>query len=183
MLIQHLLTERLFRTVFDTPTSPAATSSPTKSRSVIDALISHSLSRDVILSTAWTASTPPSSVRRRNDQRLFAEAALSSTLSYEQFFQGFSVKGRGYARHRLHPAADRRFHGEAASPPSLEREFGPFAGRRGGFTSSIRFVGTGNFIVRMMREIPRTALVAQVRVGAALQRGDAAALLHRQHEH
>ena len=45
------------------------------------------------------------------------------------------------------------------------------------------FVGTGNFIVRTMREIRRTALTEKIHDRVALQRGYAAALLHRVDEH
>jgi len=42
---QHLLTERLFRTIFDNPNSPAATPSRPKWKRVIDALMIQSFSR------------------------------------------------------------------------------------------------------------------------------------------
>ena len=46
------------------------------------------------------------------------------------------------------------------------------------------FVGTGNFITRVMQEIKTSRLPQQYKEGIALQRNHAAAaLLHRQHEY
>ena len=75
---------------------------------------------------------------------------------YEQFFQGFSVKvadthGIVYTPQ---PIVDFMVKSVAAI---LEREFGRSLGDEGVHIID-PFVGTGNFIVRMMREIPRTAL-------------------------
>ncbi len=180
MLIQHLLTERLFRTVFNNgPTSRGATSSPSRSRSVIHALTSHAFSRDEFLGSLdrfygaieRTAATISD----------FSQKQHFLNTVYEQFFQGFSVKvadthGIVYTPQ---PIVDFMVKSVAAI---LEREFGRSLGDEGVHIID-PFVGTGNFIVRMMREIPRTALRTQVCFRVALQRSDAAAVLHRQHEH
>ena len=75
---------------------------------------------------------------------------------YEQFFQGFSIKvadthGIVYTPQ---PIVDFMVRSVAAI---LEREFGRSLADEGVHIID-PFVGTGNFIVRMMREIPRTAL-------------------------
>ena len=154
MLIQHLLTERLFRTVFNRPAFTRRNVIAFEIENVIDALTSHSFSRDEFLSSL--------------DRFYGAIERTAETISdfshkqhflntvYEQFFQGFSVK-----------VADT--HGIVYTPQPivdfmvksvaeiLEREFGRSLADEGVHIID-PFVGTGNFIVRMMREIPRTAL-------------------------
>ena len=154
MLIQHLLTERLFRTVFNRPAFTRRNVIAFEIENVIDALTSHSFSRDEFLSSL--------------DRFYVAIERTAATISdfshkqhflntvYEQFFQGFSIK-----------VADT--HGIVYTPQPivdfmvksvaeiLEREFGRSLADEGVHIID-PFVGTGNFIVRMMREIPRTAL-------------------------
>ena len=154
MLIQHLLTERLFRTVFNRPAFTRRNAIAFEIENVIDALTSHSFSRDEFLSSL--------------DRFYVAIERTAATISdfshkqhflntvYEQFFQGFSIK-----------VADT--HGIVYTPQPivdfmvksvaeiLEREFGRSLADEGVHIID-PFVGTGNFIVRMMREIPRTAL-------------------------
>ena len=154
MLIQHLLTERLFRTVFNNPDFTRRNVIANEIASVIDALTSQSFSRDDFLG--------------RLDSFYVAIERTAETISdfsqkqhflntvYEQFFQGYSVK-----------VADT--HGIVYTPQSivdfmvksvaaiLEREFGRSLADEGVHIID-PFVGTGNFIVRMMPEIPRTAL-------------------------
>lgn len=154
MLIQHLLTERLFRTVFNRPAFTRRNVIAFEIENVIDALTSHSFSRDEFLSSL--------------DRFYVAIERTAATISdfshkqhflntvYEQFFQGFSIK-----------VADT--HGIVYTPQPivdfmvksvaeiLEREFGRSLADEGVHIID-PFVGTGNFIVRMMREIPKTAL-------------------------
>ena len=154
MLIQHLLTERLFRTVFNNPDFTRRNVIANEIASVIDALTSHSFSRDDFLG--------------RLDSFYVAIERTAETISdfshkqhflntvYEQFFQGYSVKvadthGIVYTPQ---PIVDFMVRSVAAI---LEREFGRSLADEGVHIID-PFVGTGNFIVRMMREIPRTAL-------------------------
>ena len=154
MLIQHLLTERLFRTVFNRPAFTRRNVIAFEIENVIDALTSHAFSRDEFLGSL--------------DRFYIAIERTAATISdfshkqqflntvYEQFFQGFSVK-----------VADT--HGIVYTPQPivdfmvksvaeiLEREFGRSLADEGVHIID-PFVGTGNFIVRIMREIPRTAL-------------------------
>ncbi|MCY4079591.1 MAG: N-6 DNA methylase [Caldilineaceae bacterium] len=154
MLIQHLLTERLFRTVFNRPAFTRRNVIAFEIENVIDALTSHAFSRDEFLSSLdrfyvaieRTAATI-------ND---FSQKQHFLNTVYEQFFQGFSVKvadthGIVYTPQ---PIVDFMVKSVAAI---LEREFGRSLADEGVHIID-PFVGTGNFIVRIMREIPRTAL-------------------------
>ncbi len=154
MLVQHLLTERLFRTVFNRPAFTRRNVIAFEIENVIDALTSHAFSRDEFLGkldrfyaaierTAATISD-------------FSQKQHFLNTVYEQFFQGFSVKvadthGIVYTPQ---PIVDFMVRSVAAI---LEREFGRSLADEGVHIID-PFVGTGNFIVRMMREIPRTAL-------------------------
>ena len=154
MLIQHLLTERLFRTVFNRPAFTRRNVIAFEIENVIDALTSQSFSRDEFLGSL--------------DRFYVAIERTAATISdfshkqhflntvYEQFFQGFSIKvadthGIVYTPQ---PIVDFMVRSVAAI---LEREFGRSLADEGVHIID-PFVGTGNFIVRMMREIPRTAL-------------------------
>ena len=166
MLIQHLLTERIFRTVFSNPDFTDRNVIAREIETVIKALTEQAFSRDDFL--------------RSLDRFYLAIERAAATISdfsqkqgflntvYEQFFQGFSVR-----------VADT--HGVVYTPQPivdfmvrsvdqiLKTEFGNEHGERAATraapTISDRnvhiidpFVGTGNFIVRTMREIRPTAL-------------------------
>ena len=154
MLIQHLLTERIFRTVFSNPDFTNRNVIAREIESVINALTSQSFSRDDFLQSLdrfyvaieRTAATI-------ND---FSQKQHFLNTVYEQFFQGFSVK-----------VADT--HGIVYTPQPivdfmvksvehiLQTEFDRSISD-GGVHIIDPFVGTGNFVVRMMREIRKTAL-------------------------
>ena len=154
MLIQHMLTERLFRTVFNNPDFTRRNVIANEIAKVIDALTSQTFSRDEFLKSLdhfyvaieRTAATIAD----------FSHKQHFLNTVYEQFFQGFSVKvadthGIVYTPQ---PIVDFMVRSVAAI---LEREFGRSLADEGVHIID-PFVGTGNFIVRMMREIPRTAL-------------------------
>ena len=154
MLIQHLLTERIFRTVFDNPDFARRNVIAVEIEKVIDALTSQSFSRDDFL--------------RNLDRFYVAIERIAATINdfsqkqgflntvYEQFFQGFSVK-----------VADT--HGIVYTPQPivdfmvksvdqiLKTEFNRSLSDSGVHIID-PFVGTGNFVVRVMREIQKTAL-------------------------
>lgn len=154
MLIQHLLTERIFRTVFHNPDFTHRNVIAVEIEKVINALTSRSFSRDaflrdldrfykVIEATAATIED-------------FSHKQHFLNVVYEKFFQGFSVK-----------VADT--HGIVYTPQPivnfmvhsvediLQKEFGKSLSSRDVHILD-PFVGTGNFIVRVMQEIKRTAL-------------------------
>ena len=154
MLIQHLLTERIFRTVFDNPDFTRRNVIANEIEKVIDALTSQSFSRHEFLQSLdrfyvaieRTAETI-------ND---FSQKQHFLNTVYEQFFQGFSVK-----------VADT--HGIVYTPQPivdfmvksvehiLQTEFDRSLSDAGVHIID-PYVGTGNFIVRIMREIRKTAL-------------------------
>ena len=154
MLIQHLLTERLFRTVFNRPAFTRRNVIAFEIENVIDALTSQSFSRDEFLGSldrfyVAIEAPPPRSA-------IFRTSSTFLNTVYEQFFQGYSVNvadthGIVYTPQ---PIVDFMVRSVAAI---LEREFGRSLADEGVHIID-PFVGTGNFIVRMMREIPRTAL-------------------------
>ena len=168
MLIQHLLTERIFRTVFDTPDFTRRNVIAKDIEEVIDALTSQSFSRrDFLRPLDPFYATIELTAATIDD---FSQKQGFLNTVYEQFFQGFSVK-----------VADT--HGIVYTPQPivdfmvrsvdqiLKTEFGDEedegrAATRTAPTISDRdihiidpFVGTGNFIVRIMREMRRTALM------------------------
>ncbi len=154
MLIQHLLTERIFRTVFSYPDFIQRNIIAREIETVINALTSHAFSRDDFLKPLNHFYVAIEEVALRISDYSQKQHFLNTV--YEQFFQAFSVK-----------TADT--HGIVYTPQPivnfivksvayiLEPEFG-----RSLFDSGVHiidpFVGTGNFIVRIMQEIPRTAL-------------------------
>ena len=159
MLIQHLLTERTFRTVFDNPDFTRRNIIAKEIEKVIDALASRAFSRSEFL---------------RNLDRFYRaverEAATLVDFSqkqhflntvYEQFFQGASAD-----------VADT--HGIVYTPQPivdfmvksvdflLQTEFGRSLSDTGVHIIDA-FVGTGNFIVRLIREIDEFRLEEKYR--------------------
>ena len=154
MLIQHLLTERIFRTVFSNSEFTRRNVIAREIETVITALMSHAFSREDFLRSLdpfyvaieRTAATI-------ND---FSQKQGFLNTVYEQFFQGFSVE-----------VADT--HGVVYTPQpivdfmvrSVEEILGAEFNRSlsdSGVHIIDPFVGTGNFIVRTMREIRPTGL-------------------------
>ena len=154
MLIQHLLTERLFRTVFDNPDFTRRNVIANEIEKVIDALTSHSFSRDGFLQSLDRFYISIEDTARTISDFSQKQGFLNTV--YEQFFQGFSVK-----------VADT--HGVVYTPQPivdfmvrsveeiLQTEFNRSLSDSGVHIID-PFVGTGNFIVRIMREIQKTAL-------------------------
>ena len=154
MLIQHLLTERIFRTVFDNPDFTRRNVIANEIEKVIDALTSHSFSRDGFLQSLDRFYIAIEDTARTISD--FSQKQGFLNTIYEQFFQGFSVK-----------VADT--HGVVYTPqPIVDFMVRSVEGILGAeFNRSLSdsgvhiidpFVGTGNFIVRIMREIQKTAL-------------------------
>ena len=154
MLIQHLLTERLFRTVFSNPDFTRRNVIANEIEKVIDALTSQSFTRDSFLQSLDRFYV----AIERNAARItdFSQKQEFLNTVYEQFFQGFSVK-----------VADT--HGIVYTPQPivdfmvrsveeiLKTEFNRSISDPGVHIID-PFVGTGNFIVRIMEQIQRPAL-------------------------
>jgi predicted helicase len=154
MLVQHLLTERLFRTIFDNPEFARRNAIAAEVERVIGELVSQSFSR-----TEYLKSLDPFYLAIENAARTisdFSEKQLFLNGIYERFFRGYSVK-----------VADT--HGIVYTPPqiveymcgaveeALKREFG-LSLSSPGVTILDPCTGTGNFIVHLMRRISKRDL-------------------------
>ena len=154
MLIQHLLTERIFRTVFDNPDFTRRNIIAREIENVIEILIQNTFSRDEFLKPL-----NPFYIAIENAATLckdFSQKQEFLNTVYEQFFQGFSIE-----------VADT--HGIVYTPQPivdfmvksvaqiLETEFNRSLSDTGVHIID-PFVGTGNFIVRLMQDIRATTL-------------------------
>ena len=154
MLIQHLLTERIFRTVFSNSEFTRRNVIAREIETVITALMSHAFSREDFLRSLDPFYVAIEHTAATIDDFSQKQGFLNTV--YEQFFQGFSVE-----------VADT--HGVVYTPQpivdfmvrSVEDILGAEFNRSlsdSGVHIIDPFVGTGNFIVRTMREIRPTAL-------------------------
>jgi len=154
MLVQHLLTERLFRTVFNNPEFVKRNAIAAEVERVIDALVSKSFDR-----TEYLKGLDRFYVAIEGAARLlpdFGEKQHFLNTVYERFFQGYSVK-----------VADT--HGIVYTPQEivnfmcasvaevLEKEFGKSLSIPDVFIID-PCTGTGNFIVNLLRRMPRRDL-------------------------
>ncbi len=154
MLIQHLLTERIFRTVFDNPDFTRRNIIAREIENVIEILIRNALSR-----TEFLKPLNPFYIAIENAATLckdFSQKQHFLNTVYEQFFQGFSVE-----------VADT--HGIVYTPQPivdfmvnsvehiLKTEFDRSLSDTGVHIID-PFVGTGNFIVRLMQDIQGSTL-------------------------
>ncbi|MCS4221406.1 type ISP restriction/modification enzyme [Salinibacter ruber] len=154
MLIQHLLTERIFRKVFKNPDFVRRNVIAREIENVIEALTSRSFSREEFLKQLDRFYIAIEEAAEAAED--FSEKQEFLNSIYEQFFQGFAVD-----------VADT--HGIVYTPQPivdfmvnsvsglLNKEFD--VGLEDDDVHVLDpFVGTGNFIVRTMREIPRKSL-------------------------
>ena len=154
MLIQHILTERIFRTVFKNPDFTRRNVIAHEIEKVVDALTAQAFSRAEFLRRFdhfyRAIETTAATIEDFTEKQEFLNAV------YEKFFQGFSVK-----------VADT--HGIVYTPQPvvnfmvrsveeiLQQEFGKTLSSKDVHILD-PFTGTGNFIVHIMQEIKRTAL-------------------------
>lgn len=149
MLIQHLLTERIFRSVFNNPDFAQRNIIAVEIEKVINALTAKSFSRSHFLSKLDRFYGAIEETAATIDDYGHKQDFLNRI--YERFFQGFSVK-----------VADT--HGIVYTPQPivnfivksveeiLQKEFGKSLVDKGVHILD-PFVGTGNFIIRVIREI------------------------------
>ncbi len=154
MLIQHLLTERIFRTVFDNPDFTRRNIIAREIENVIDVLTERTLNRSEFLRPLepFYAAIEKTAATITD----FSQKQGFLNTVYEQFFQGFSVK-----------IADT--HGIVYTPQPivdfmvksvehiLQTEFDRSLSDSGVHIID-PFVGTGNFIVRIMQELDPISL-------------------------
>jgi len=154
MLVQHLLTERLFRTIFDNPEFTRRNAIAAEVERVIDALMRQSFSRAEYLKSLDSFYLAIEAAARTIAD--FSEKQLFLNNIYERFFRGYSVK-----------VADT--HGIVYTPPqiveymcgaveeALKREFGLTLSSPGVVILD-PCTGTGNFIVHLMQRISKRDL-------------------------
>ncbi len=149
MLVQHLLTERLFRTVFDTPEFTKRNVIAAEIETVIDALTSQSFSRAAFLSQLDYFYTAIESLARTITD--FGEKQGFLNTIYERFFQGFSpdtadTHGIVYTPQ---PLVDFMC---ASVEHVLKTQFGKSLSDQG-VSILDPCTGTGNFLVNILRRI------------------------------
>ena len=159
MLVQHLLTERIFRRIFDNPEFTRRNIIAAEIEKVIDSLTKRHFSRDAFLRDLdpfYKAIEEAASTTESYSQK---QAFLNSV--YERFFQGFDRK-----------QADT--HGIVYTPQPivdfmvrsveeiLKSEFGRSLSDKDVHILD-PFVGTGNFITRVMQEIKTSRLSQKYR--------------------
>ena len=154
MLIQHLMTERIFRRIFDNPDFTRRNVIAVEIEKVIDSMTAKQFSRNEFLKDLdhfyRAIELAAESTQDYSEKQQFMNSV------YERFFQGFSPK-----------EADT--HGIVYTPQPivdfmvrsvediLKKEFGRSLSDKGVHILD-PFVGTGNFITRVMKEIKTTAL-------------------------
>jgi predicted helicase len=154
MLIQHILTERIFRKIFDVGEFMQRNNIAAEIEKVVIALTSRSFSRDKFLkeldrfyvAIEDAAGTIPN----------FSEKQNFLNTVYEQFFQGFAVKRADTLGIVYTPQEIVDFM-LASVEEILKTEFGRTLGDPGVHVID-PFVGTGNFMVNLIRRLPKTRL-------------------------
>ena len=110
MLIQHLLTERIFRTVFNNRDFTRRNIIAREIENVIDALTSQTFDRNQFLQ-----SLDPFYVAIEQTAATITDFSQKQgflNTVYEPVFSRFFHQSRGHTRHRLHTTTDRRFYGK-----------------------------------------------------------------------
>lgn len=159
MLIQHLLTERIFRKVFNNPDFARRNIIAAEIEKVIAALTSRSFNRfeflkklDHFYVAIEETATHISDFHQKQD--------FLNTI-YEKFFQGFSVKVADTHGIVYTPQPIVRFMVNSVEE-ILQKEFGKSLADEGVHIID-PFVGTGNFMLHIMRKIPKSRLAHKYR--------------------
>ncbi|MBI3933598.1 MAG: N-6 DNA methylase [Acidobacteria bacterium] len=151
MLVQHLLTERLFRTVFENPDFVKRNAIAAEVEKVIEALVSPSFNRTEFLKRLGRFYV---AIEGASKNLEFGEKQKFLNTVYDRFFQGYSVK-----------VADT--HGIVYTPQEivnfmcarvaevLEKEFGKSLSSKDVY---IIDPCTGNFVVNLLRRMPKRDL-------------------------
>jgi predicted helicase len=154
MLVQHLLTERLFRKIFDNQEFTRRNVIAAEVEKVIDALVSQSFNRDAFLQSLDRFYRAIEEAAHTLED--FTEKQHFLNTVYERFFQGYSMKtadthGIVYTPQ---PIVDFMC---ASVAEVLETEFGLSLGSPG-VNILDPCTGTGNFIVNLLHRIPKKDL-------------------------
>ncbi len=159
MLVQHILTERIFRTVFNNSAFTRRNIIAREIENVVDTLIRQAFSREEFLKPLdrFYVAIEQAAMLCRD----FSQKQHFLNTFYEKFFQGFSedVADTHGIVYTPQPIVDFMVKSVAHL---LKTEF-----NRSLSDSSVHiidpFVGTGNFIVRLMQDIQGTALAEKYR--------------------
>ena len=159
MLIQHLLTERIFRTIFENPDFTTRNIIAREIENVLKAPLNTAYSRGEFLRRL----DPFYREIERQAATLvdFSQKQHFLNTVYEQFFQGFSVKQADTHGIVYTPQPIVDFMVKSVAHV-LQTGFGRALADEGVHIIDA-FVGTGNFIVRLMRDIPKTQLEPKYR--------------------
>jgi len=155
MLIQHLLTERIFRKVFNNPDFVERNVIAHEIEKVISALTSQYFSRNEFLKPLDRFYAAIELTAATIDD--FSQKQSFLNTVYEKFFQGFSVKVADTHGIVYTPQPIVRFMVKSVEH-ILEKEFACSLSDEGVHIID-PFVGTGNFILWVMREIRHSKLV------------------------
>ena len=154
MLVQHLLTERLFRTVFDNNDFTQRNAIAAEIEKVIGALTSRSFSRAEFLKSLDRFYVAIEDAARGLED--FSEKQHFLNTVYERFFQGFSVRQADTMGIVYTPQEIVDFMC-ASVDEVLQQEFGKSLS-----TPGVKILdpctGTGNFIVNILRRLNRRDL-------------------------
>ncbi|MBZ5648685.1 MAG: N-6 DNA methylase [Acidobacteriia bacterium] len=154
MLIQHLLTERIFRKVFDNPDFSRRNVIAQEIEKVIDSLTSKAFNKDAFLAGLdhfyRAIELNAESAEGYSEKQQFLNSV------YERFFQGYSPKEADTLGIVYTPQSIVEFMVRSVEE-ILKKEFGRSLSDKGVHILD-PFVGTGNFIVRVMKEIKTSAL-------------------------
>ena len=159
MLIQHILTERIFRTVFERSDFTRRNIIAREIENVSDALMRQAVSRDAFLAPLdrfYVAIEQAATLCRD-----FTQKQHFLNTFYEKFFQGFSedVADTHGIVYTPQPIVDFMV---KSVEHILKTEFGRSLSDTGVHIID-PFIGTGNFIVRLMQDIQGRALEAKYR--------------------
>ena len=154
MLIQHLLTARLFSSVFNNPDFTRRNVIAVEIEKVIAALATGHFDRADFLKKLDRFYLAIESAAATIDD--FSEKQKFLNTVYERFFQGFAVKVADTMGIVYTPPSIVRFM-IASIRELLKNEFGKDLGADGVHFLD-PFTGTGNFLVHLMRELPAAAL-------------------------
>ena len=159
MLIQHILTERMFRTVFNNSAFTRRNIIAREIENVVDELIRQAFSREEFLKPLdrFYVAIEEAAMLCKD----FSQKQHFLNTFYEKFFQGFSedVADTHGIVYTPQPIVDFMVN---SVEHILETEFGRSLSDTGVHIID-PFVGTGNFIVRLMQDIQGTALEAKYR--------------------
>ena len=159
MLVQHILTERIFRTVFNNSAFTRRNIIAREIENVVDTLIRQAFSREEFLKPLdrFYVAIEQAAMLCRD----FTQKQHFLNTFYEKFFQGFSedVADTHGIVYTPQPIVDFMVKSVAHL---LETEFGRALSDSGVHIID-PFVGTGNFIVRLMQDIQGTALAEKYR--------------------